>query len=925
MEFFRKTSICKSLRWVGVVAILFVVLAVRGYADEREVARSLLDQLDDRRFSERNAAFLKLCDPRWDIDRWLEEQSRVSDPNRASLLQWIRRVRSIQGSMQERLEMMGDYQSLADGDLSVVNKFINDRKIDALVEILEIVPQASREEMFRYRSAYHPTVIDQAISAAWRDGKENLIPRLLNVVLPRHAIRVGLNARWKELGMPPEWRVDEPLDVPDAQIATHERDGRIDEALAVAKRNGLSERYEALLIRHQRWDAWLELDPLKKTTSATGWGDVQRIMLLECLGRHDEAMVYYDLRKTDKGKTKSYYNQQKATMALFVGDKDAFEQLLKSDSPQGLVDILFLRNDLERLLEIEGLSDLKTESLDKWFDKWVNLVPLANKPIRFQSLFHRLGLDELESHLFRRIRSHIKTDRDEQSLTEWDALLNEWRIYGLDHRRLEVIADLCARREKDRPTNEWILSQRGLQQIQDETRGVTLETLFFKNFPNIRFAAMVLYDVLRKRNPELDPKARIEIVEDLNQGRMPAGWSEKELLSVIRDMIRASLHEPSVLEPMLVDIADTLDTLGMTEEAINILQDHSDSLAARMAIAKYFSELGQIDIAANLSLEIADQYREDVHAHLLASQCLADARRFDDWMNLQKRNLSRMDSWEWLERYLMSERGTQKMEPQPDVLLMLELLRRHSPSTWHELWYGNAYTEFGAWKQADWYHRSVAEHPDRISELRQLAIEKAMDDIQERAKAQFPDQGQGGATGMKDIDWTQWSFRYERIFASCFWHAVQKGKLELADRLIRTAHQVYPEQINTLIDVVPLIRSQFGDETLRKWYELYAGPMRSHLERFPNDTLVANNAAWLAAKCGVELERAHQLAQQVVQQRPTDTYLDTLAEVEFIRGNIDKAIEISEKCHAMKPREQHHIRQLGRFRKPESPSAKQSE
>jgi hypothetical protein len=178
---------------------------------------------------------------------------------------------------------------------------------------------------------------------------------------------------------------------------------------------------------------------------------------------------------------------------------------------------------------------------------------------------------------------------------------------------------------------------------------------------------------------------------------------------------------------------------------------------------------------------------------------------------------------------------------------------------------------------------------------------------------------------MKDIDWTQWSFRYERIFASCFWHAVQKGKLELADRLIRTAHQVYPEQINTLIDVVPLIRSQFGDETLRKWYELYAGPMRSHLERFPNDTLVANNAAWLAAKCGVELERAHQLAQQVVQQRPTDTYLDTLAEVEFIRGNIDKAIEISEKCHAMKPREQHHIRQLGRFRKPESPSAKQSE
>ena len=923
MKFFPKPSICKCLSWVVVIALSLVVLKVPCNADEREVARSLLDQLDDRRFAERKAAFLKLCDPQWDIDGWLDQQSRDSNPNRAALIQWLRRLRSIQGSMEERLEMMGDYQSLAEGDLSVVNKFIETQRIEALVEILEILPPATREEMFRYRSSFNPLVIDQAISAAWRDKKENLIPRLLNAVLPKHAIRVGLNARWKELGMPPEWRVEEPVGVPEAEIATLEWNGQVDEALAVAKKNRMAEDYESLLIRHQRWDNWLELDPRQKQTATTGWEDVQRIVLLECLGRHDEAMVYYDLRKGEKGKTKSFYNQQKGTMALIVGDQATFEQLLQSEAPEGLVDILLTRNELARLLEIEGLSDLTIESLDKWFDKWVNLVPLANKPIRFQSLFHRLGRDDLEEHLFRRVRRHLKTEKDEQSLTEWDTILREWGKYHLDERRMEVIAELCARREKDRPSNEWVLSQRGLRQAKDEPRAVTLETIFFNNFPNIRFAAMVLYDVLRKRKPDMDPEGRIDIVEDLNLGRMPIGWSEAELMSVIRDMIRASTQDPGVLEPMLVDVADVLDTLGMTEKAIEILKDHAHSQAANMKMAQCFAKLGQVDTAAELSMEIADRNREDVFAHLLASQCLDGARRFDDWIGLQKRSLSRMDPWEWVERHYMSERRTQKTEPETDLLFLLELLRRHTPSTWHELWFGDAYTDFGARRQADLYHRSIAEHPERIPELRRLSMEIAMHDIQNLARSQIPDQRQGGATGMKDVDWTQWSLRYERVFAACFWCAVQDGQLDLADRLIRTAHQVYPEQINTLIDVIPLVRTQFGEETLKQWYELYAGPMRSHLERFPNDTLVANNVAWLASKCGVEIELAHQLALRVVEQRPSDTYLDTLAEVEFVLGNTAKAIEISEKCRSMKPREQHHIRQLERFRKAADLSAKQ--
>jgi hypothetical protein len=123
-----------------------------------------------------------------------------------------------------------------------------------------------------------------------------------------------------------------------------------------------------------------------------------------------------------------------------------------------------------------------------------------------------------------------------------------------------------------------------------------------------------------------------------------------------------------------------------------------------------------------------------------------------------------------------------------------------------------------------------------------------------------------------------------------------------------------PEQINTIIDVAELVRKKFGADPLEKWFRIYYDPMMEHLQRYPNDTLIANNAAWLAAKCGFELDTAHRLASQVVQASPTDTYMDTLAEVEFMRGNAARAIEISEKCRAMKPRDPHHRKQIERFR-----------
>ena len=95
---------------------------------------------------------------------------------------------------------------------------------------------------------------------------------------------------------------------------------------------------------------------------------------------------------------------------------------------------------------------------------------------------------------------------------------------------------------------------------------------------------------------------------------------------------------------------------------------------------------------------------------------------------------------------------------------------------------------------------------------------------------------------------------------------------------------------------------------------IYYAPMQEHLRKYPEDSLIANNAAWLAVKCGFEIDRALELSLEVTKRYPTDTYLDTLAEVYFAKGETDRAIEISLACQRLNPRDPHHHRQLSRFR-----------
>jgi tetratricopeptide (TPR) repeat protein len=144
--------------------------------------------------------------------------------------------------------------------------------------------------------------------------------------------------------------------------------------------------------------------------------------------------------------------------------------------------------------------------------------------------------------------------------------------------------------------------------------------------------------------------------------------------------------------------------------------------------------------------------------------------------------------------------------------------------------------------------------------------------------------------------------------------AIDSGEWKSANEAVEKCWRANPDQIETLLELIPVARSKFDPEKVESWIRLYADPLEKHLKLFPDDTLVGNNVAWLYANLDYRLERAKQLSTRVTEILVDDhMYLDTLGEVEFRLGNRSRAIEIARQCQKLAPREAHYHRQLKRY------------
>jgi tetratricopeptide (TPR) repeat protein len=143
---------------------------------------------------------------------------------------------------------------------------------------------------------------------------------------------------------------------------------------------------------------------------------------------------------------------------------------------------------------------------------------------------------------------------------------------------------------------------------------------------------------------------------------------------------------------------------------------------------------------------------------------------------------------------------------------------------------------------------------------------------------------------------------------------IHRGEHEkAADLMVRVA-QFSLGDVTAGEDAIGLLSEAGAMEDADRVYEAIASYYRDQLKKYPDSPLARNNYAWLSACANRDLESAYRHAKLAVEVRPnTVQYLDTLAEVEFLMGNADKAYELSKRCVQLYPSRFYYRQQKNRF------------
>ncbi len=113
----------------------------------------------------------------------------------------------------------------------------------------------------------------------------------------------------------------------------------------------------------------------------------------------------------------------------------------------------------------------------------------------------------------------------------------------------------------------------------------------------------------------------------------------------------------------------------------------------------------------------------------------------------------------------------------------------------------------------------------------------------------------------------------------------------------------------------PALRREGLIEEHNRWFEDSWKFMEDAISRYPESDNTRNTAAWLASRAVRRLDEATAHLKTALAARPDQpAYLDTMAEIEFARGNREKALEWSSRAVNFEPDDSQLRRQHERFR-----------
>lgn len=139
--------------------------------------------------------------------------------------------------------------------------------------------------------------------------------------------------------------------------------------------------------------------------------------------------------------------------------------------------------------------------------------------------------------------------------------------------------------------------------------------------------------------------------------------------------------------------------------------------------------------------------------------------------------------------------------------------------------------------------------------------------------------------------------------------------------LARVCMEAFPEDISPAIELVSHLSDTGNVDPAQALFEDVRRYLDKRLAETPDDAETLNNFAWLSALTRQHLDRGLELAQKAVTLQPnTAAYLDTLAELKFVKGQQQEAIELMRACLRIEPDTEYYREQLKRFEKNDTQS-----
>lgn len=144
--------------------------------------------------------------------------------------------------------------------------------------------------------------------------------------------------------------------------------------------------------------------------------------------------------------------------------------------------------------------------------------------------------------------------------------------------------------------------------------------------------------------------------------------------------------------------------------------------------------------------------------------------------------------------------------------------------------------------------------------------------------------------------------------------AVEAGDFEAAKSIFDQVNQFSPGSPSLVEKVVPRL-DELGQVELADYFtQRTALLFEDILVRYPKSPVNRNNYAWLLACAQRRLDTVLRHAELAVQLQPQEhTYIDTLAESHFARGEYDEAIETIERSIVLDPPRRYYRNQLKKY------------